>query len=167
MSAAEHQLAQVNVARLREPLDAPETAEFVANLEPVNALADAAPGFVWRLQTEDGDATAVRVFDDDMLIVNMSVWQSLEALSAFVYGSGHREVLRRRREWFDRLADAHVALWWIETGTRPTVAEAERRLVHLRTLGPTPVAFTFRVPFPVAGPAEPTKVDDGWSCPTA
>jgi heme-degrading monooxygenase HmoA len=160
-----HELAQVNVARLRAPLDTPQLADFVANLEPVNALADAAPGFVWRLQTEDGNATAVRVLDDDMLIVNMSVWRSLEALSAFVYGGGHREVMRRRREWFERLADAHVALWWVEVGTRPTVAEAERRLVQLRTHGPTREAFTFRTPFPAPGAAGPVAAADDWRCP--
>jgi heme-degrading monooxygenase HmoA len=160
-----HELAQVNVARLRAPLDTPQLADFVANLEPVNALADGAPGFVWRLQTEDGNATAVRVLDDDMLIVNMSVWRSLDALSAFVYGGGHREVMRRRRQWFERLTDAHVALWWVEAGTRPTVAEAERRLVLLRTHGPTREAFTFRTPFPVPGAAGPVAADDDWRCP--
>jgi heme-degrading monooxygenase HmoA len=161
---ARHHLAQVNVAHLRAPLDAPELAEFVANLDPVNALADAAPGFVWRLQTEDGNATAVRVLGDDMLIVNMSVWESLEALSAFVYGGAHRDVMRRRREWFERLAEAHVALWWIPAGGRPTVAEAERRLVRLRAHGPTVDAFTFRQSFPAPGVAGPVPVDDDWRC---
>src|SRR5689334_6952274 len=94
------ELAQLNVARLLAPIDDPRTAEFVAALEPVNALADRAPGFVWRLQTEEGDATAIRVFDDDMIIVNMSTWTSLDHLTAFVYRSGHTEVMRRRREWF-------------------------------------------------------------------
>jgi heme-degrading monooxygenase HmoA len=163
---ATHHLAQVNVARLVAPLDAPELADFVANLEPVNALADTAPGFVWRLQTEDGNATLVRVLDDDMLIVNMSVWRSLDDLSAFVYRSGHRDVMRRRREWFERLADSHLALWWIPAGERPTVADAEDRLVHLRAHGPTAHAFTFRSPFPAPGVHATVRVDDDWRCPT-
>ena len=99
-------LAQVNIALPREPLDAPLLADFVAALAPVNAVADASPGFVWRLQTEDGDATAIRAFGDDRLIVNMSVWESVEALRGFVYGEAHAAVLRRRREWFERLGRA-------------------------------------------------------------
>ncbi|MCO1660861.1 DUF3291 domain-containing protein [Pseudonocardia humida] len=142
------QLAQVNIALPIAPLSTPELAGFVAELEPVNALADAAPGFVWRMQTEDGDATAVRGFDDDRLIVNMSVWTSVEALAAFVYSGHHREVMARRREWFARMREAFQALWWVPDGTRPTVTDAEVRLDHLRRQGPTPHAFTFARPFP-------------------
>ena len=123
-------------------------ADFVAKLAPINALADGSPGFVWRLQTEDGDATAIRVFDDDRLIVNMSVWTSFEALADFVYRSAHVEVMRRRREWFHSMAELFMTLWWIPAGTIPTLDEAEERLLHLRTHGPTPRAFTFRDPFP-------------------
>jgi hypothetical protein len=137
-------LAQVNIALPREPLDAPLLAGFVAALAPVNAVADASPGFVWRLQTEDGDATAIRAFGDDRLIVNMSVWESSEALRAFVYGDAHAAVLRRRREWFERLAEPETALWWVPAGTTPTVAEAEERLAHLRAHGAGPHAFTLR-----------------------
>ena len=136
-------LAQVNIALPSEPLDSPLLAEFVAALEPVNALADRSPGFVWRLQTEDGDATGIRAFGDDRLIVNMSVWESLEALRAFVYSGEHLAVMRRRREWFARM-DAFLALWWVPLGHIPTVAEAEERLDHLRAHGPTSAAFTFR-----------------------
>jgi hypothetical protein len=144
-----YQLAQLNIGRPIEPLDSARLAGFVSQLEPVNALADAAPGFVWRLQTEDGDATAIRPFDDDRLIVNMSVWESLQSLSDFVFqNAGHREVLRRRRDWFVQLAEAIAVLWWVPAGHRPTVAEAQERLVHLRNLGPTPHAFTFRTHFP-------------------
>lgn len=146
--ASPHHLAQVNVARLRAPLDAPELADFVAALEPVNALADAAPGFVWRLQTDEGDATSIRAFDDDMIIVNMSVWESLEALRDFVYRSDHRTFLARRRRWFERMDAPMVALWWVPAGHRPTVAEAKQRLDALEGLGPTPEAFTFRRSFP-------------------
>jgi hypothetical protein len=149
-----HHLAQVNIALPREPLDSPALAEFVAALEPVNALADRSPGFVWRLQTEEGDATGIRAFGDDRLIVNLSVWTSLEALRAFVYGSGHLAVMRRRREWFERMAGAFLALWWVPAGHVPRVAEAEQRLEHLRLQGPTPRAFTFRTHFPPPGSVE-------------
>lgn len=153
--ASPHQLAQVNVARLRAPLDAPELADFVAGLDPVNALADAAPGFVWRLQTDEGDATSIRAFDDDMIIVNMSVWDSLEALRDFVYRSDHRTFLARRREWFERMDAPIVALWWVPAGHRPTVTEAKERLDALDRLGPTPEAFTFRTLFPAAAVPAP------------
>jgi hypothetical protein len=140
-------LAQVNVARLREALDRPSMQGFVDGLEPINALADASPGFVWRLQTDDGDATSLRVFDDGMMIVNMSVWTSVEALRAFVYASDHAGYLRRRSDWFERLAEAPTALWWVAEGHAPTVDEAKERLDMLRERGPTPDAFTLRYPF--------------------
>ena len=128
-------------------------AGFVARLEDINALADATPGFIWRLQTEDGDATAVRPYDDDRILVNMSVWENLEALSAFVYRSPHAEVLRQRRAWFERLTDAVTVLWWVPAGHRPSVEEAKGRLERLRRDGPSPMAFTFRQPFPAPGAA--------------
>ena len=143
------QLAQVNVARLLAPLDDARTAGFVANLEPINALADASPGFVWRLQSERGDATSIRILDDDLLIVNLSVWDSLESLRAFVYASAHRTVLGRRAEWFEPAEQAHLAAWWIATGTRPTVPEAVDRLLALRADGPTERVFTLKAPFPL------------------
>jgi heme-degrading monooxygenase HmoA len=145
-------LAQVNVALLRAPLDGPELAGFVALLEPINALADRSPGFVWRLQTEDGDATAVRPFDDDRILVNLTVWESLEALRDFVYASRHLDAMRRRREWFHRLAIPYLALWWVPPGTVPTVAEAKRRLELVQRQGPGPDAFTLREPSPPPGP---------------
>jgi heme-degrading monooxygenase HmoA len=151
---AAHHLAQVNLATLRAPLDGPELAGFVAQLEPINALADRSPGFVWRLQTEDGDATAIRVFDDQRIIVNLSVWESLESLRDFVYASRHLEVMRHRRAWFHRMADAYLALWWVQAGTVPTAAEARRRLELLARQGPGPDVFTFRVPFPAPAAAE-------------
>jgi heme-degrading monooxygenase HmoA len=148
-------LAQVNLATLRAPLDSPELAGFVAQLEPVNALADQSPGFVWRLQTEDGDATAIRPFEDDRVMVNLSVWASLEALRAFVYASRHLDVMRQRRAWFHRMPDPFMALWWVPAGTIPTVAEAKDRLELLARRGPTAAAFTFRAPFPE--PADATR----------
>jgi hypothetical protein len=141
-------LAQVNISRLLAPLDSELLADFVAALDPVNAAGDAAPGFGWRLQTEDGDATAVRIFDDPDLIVNLTVWTDLASLGDFVFGSGHVEIMRRRRTWFAKPDEAMTALWWIPAGTRPSVADAEQRLTALRELGPTPFAFTMRAPFP-------------------
>ena len=159
------QLAQVNVSRLLEPLDAPRLADFVAALDPVNALADAAPGFVWRLQTEDGDATAIRVFDDPMIIINLTVWESVDALAAFTFNSDHTAVMRRRREWFHRLREASTALWWVPDGHRPTPHEAQARLEHLRRHGPGAHAFTFRAPFPPPGSDDVTPPADDWLCP--
>jgi hypothetical protein len=122
-------------------------AEFMARLDPVNALADTAPGFVWRLQGDDGDATSIRAFDDERIIVNMSVWESIEALTNFAYGNrDHLAVMRRRREWFEKIA-VYMVLWWVPIGHEPSVAEAEERLEHLRSHGPTPYAFTFRQRF--------------------
>ncbi|HEV3465546.1 MAG TPA: DUF3291 domain-containing protein, partial [Actinomycetota bacterium] len=129
-------------------LDGPELAGFVAQLEPINALADQSPGFVWRLQTEDGDATAIRPYADDRVMVNLSVWASLEALRTFVYASQHLDVMRHRRQWFHRMADPYLALWWVPAGTIPTVAEAKQRLELLASQGPTAGAFTFQAPFP-------------------
>ncbi|MFE6337401.1 DUF3291 domain-containing protein [Streptomyces sp. NPDC057798] len=165
-STAAHQLAEVNIARLKFPLDSPQLKDFVDALDPVNADADAADGFVWRLQDESGDATEIAVLGDEWLIINMSVWRDADALTAYMYRGRHREMLARRREWFEKVEEAMVALWWVPAGHRPTVAEAESRLLHLRTNGPTPYAFTFRTMFP-ARSAEPValEVPDGLGCP--
>ena len=143
------QLAQLNIARLLAPLDDPRLEGFVKNLDRVNGLGDASPGFVWRLQTDDGDATALRPFPDPDIIVNLTVWESIEALEAFAYReASHLAVLRRRREWFERHTEAPTALWWVPTGHIPTVAEALDRLALLRAEGPSSRAFTFRARFP-------------------
>ena len=157
------QLAQVNIALPREPLESPLLADFVAALEHVNALADSSPGFVWRLQTQEGDATGIRGFGDDRLIVNVSVWESLEALRAFVYSGDHVGVMRRRREWFEQM-DFSMALWWVPAGHLPSVDEAEERMAQLREYGPTAYAFTFRHSFPPGGAGEPIA-DDRDLCP--
>ncbi|MFE0675594.1 DUF3291 domain-containing protein [Streptomyces sp. NPDC058867] len=164
MTAA-FELAQVNIGRLKAPLDSAELKDFVDALDPVNADADAADGFVWRLQSDSGDATDVPVFGDEWLIVNMSVWRDAQALTAYMYMGRHREMLARRREWFERVREAMAALWWVPAGHRPTVAEAEARLLHLRAHGPTPYAFTLRTPFPAQG-AEPValEVPDDLGC---
>ena len=139
---SDRQLAQVNVARLLAPIDSPLTQGFVDGLEAINAVADDAPGFVWRLQTEQGDATSVRISDDDMLLVNLSVWASVEALKTFVFRSDHRHYRARRDEWFERSRQPYVALWWVPVGHIPTVTEAGERLGQLRADGPTRFAFT-------------------------
>jgi hypothetical protein len=143
-----YHLAQLNVGRPRGPLDDPVMAGFLAALVPINALADASPGFVWRLQTEDGDATSIRSDADPTVMVNMSVWESVESLRDFVYHTRHLDVLRDRREWFERMAQNHLVLWWVERGTEPTIDEAFARLADLERHGPSEAAFTLRVPFP-------------------
>jgi hypothetical protein len=169
------QLAQVNVARAQFPVDSAQMADFMALLDPINALADGTEGFVWRLQTEAGDATALRPFDDDRILINMSVWESFAALRSFVYLSNHLEVMRRRREWFERMAEAYLALWWIPAGQLPTIADARARLDILRERGPSPAAFTFHDRYPAPEPsADPNqgrfeygRVDRGVSAPSA
>lgn len=148
-------LAQVNIARLREPLDSAALADFVAALDPVNAEAEAAPGFLWRLQADDGNATSIRAFEWDErgtagVIVNLSTWSSPGDLRAFVYSGLHREVLGRRREWFHHVAEGMTALWWVPAGHRPTTDEAEDAIRSLREHGPTAAAF---------------GLDDAWSAP--
>jgi hypothetical protein len=168
-----YELAQVNVARLAAPLDDPLLGDFMAALDPVNAAAEAELGFVWRLQTEDGNATAIQAFTWDAagssgVIVNMSVWTDVEHLAAFVYGELHRQVLRRRREWFEPMTEAFVACWWVPVGDRPTTEDAEDRVRHLRHHGPTPRAFTLREHYP---PPDAEQADaallgsDDWLCP--
>jgi hypothetical protein len=141
------ELAQVNVGRLLAPVDSPQIADFIAALDPINALADSSPGFIWRLQTAEGNATALHSFDDELIISNMSVWESIEALRAFTYTSAHNGFMSRRREWFEKYVTAYLALWWIRAGHRPTIEEAKERLDLLDRLGPTADAFTFRTPF--------------------
>ncbi|MBV9657803.1 MAG: DUF3291 domain-containing protein [Verrucomicrobia bacterium] len=149
-------LAQVNIAQMRAPMTDPIMAEFVAGLGPVNALADSSPGFVWRLvEDEHGHATDDRPFGDDRILINLSVWESREALQHFVYHTLHQQFLKKRREWFERMKEAWVVLWWVPAGHRPTVVEAKARLEHLRTHGESPHAFSFREPFPPPAEASP------------
>ena len=161
-------LAQLNIAIPRAPLDSAQMKDFMDALDPVNAVADAAPGFVWRLQTDEGNATSLRAFDDDNLMLNMSVWESLESLRAFVYSTReHLDIMRRRREFFEEMAELFLVLWWVEAGHIPTIPEAEERLTLLRALGPSPDAFTFRRHFPppdASGDAGPVD-DDRDLCP--
>ena len=146
------QLAQLNIARMRFPLESPEMADFVNNLDRINELADSSEGFVWRLQGDGNDATSLRPFDDDFIIVNMSVWDNLESLKNYVYKSAHTDIFRRRAEWFEKVQEAMVVNWWIPTGQIPTLTESKERLEHLRQNGSSEFAFSFREAF--ATPSE-------------
>lgn len=167
MSDEVFHLAQLNIGRLLAPIDSPQIADFVGALDRINALGEASPGFVWRMQDDGGNATAIPVFeDDDRYIANLTVWESIEALTDFVYRSDHAAVMRRRREWFSRMVEAYLVLWWIPAGTSPTLAEAIERLEHMRAHGPSPYAFTIRESWPAAGAAADVVTDDRWTCPT-
>jgi hypothetical protein len=146
----DHHIAQVNIAQAKDSMESETMADFVARLDEINALAESAPGFVWRLKTEDGNATSLRPFDDEFIIVNMTVWETIEALYQYVYYSDHVEVYRRRREWFNVLKNPAFVMWWIPAEHIPTIDEAKQKLEHLQEYGPTPLAFTFKQPFVVA-----------------
>ena len=141
-------LAQASIGRAVAPMDDPAMAEFMALLDPVNALAEDSPGFVWRLQSDSGNATDIKVTDDPRVIVNLSVWESADALSDYVYLSRHTPAMARRREWFETPDRPHLVLWWVGAGHRPSVAEALARLDLLAEIGPTLDAFTFKQCFP-------------------
>jgi hypothetical protein len=161
------QIAQMNVATALYDLDHPGMSDFMGNLDRINALAEASPGFVWRLKGEGNDATDLKVSDDPRFIVNMSVWESIEALFDFAYRSDHRAVMVRRREWFARSAGPYQVLWWIEPGVYPLVEDGLARLRHLAEHGPTPWAFTFKTVFPPGDAApvdlEPEPYCVGWA----
>ena len=160
---SQYELAQLNIASMKEPLESPGMADFVANLERINALAESSRGFVWRLKTDEGDATALRPLGDSTL-VNMSVWENVAALNDYVYKSAHVEIMRRRKEWFERMREASIVLWWVPRGHRPSVAQAIERLELLRAQGPTADAFTFRKAFPPPD-AHEGPVTFGDECP--
>lgn len=143
------QLAQLNIGRILGPVDSPVMAEFVGNLDRINALAEGSPGFVWRLKDEGsgasdtGDATSIKLYDDELSIPNLSVWESVEALKHYVYKTDHVEFFKRRSEWFEKPSKAHFVMWWVKDDHRPTIDEALERLEHLQVHGPTDHAFTF------------------------
>ncbi len=148
------ELAQLNIARFIKPADHPDNIDFVSNLDRVNALAELQPGFVWRLTGEGNDALDLNAFDDPNVISNMSVWQDMESLAAFVYrNKEHRSIMRRRKEWFEAM-EFHLVLWWVDVNQRPTIEGAVKRLEHLKKNGPSDHAFTFKTPF--AAPGEQT-----------
>ena len=144
-------IAQLNVGRILAPTDSPQLAEFMAALDEINARAEATPGFIWRLQSDSGNATDIRVSADPSFLVNMSVWANIESLFDFVYRSAHTAVMARRREWFEKPTEAYQVLWWVPAGQVPSVREALERLDHLRQHGPTPQAFTFNRRYPPPG----------------
>jgi len=163
-----YHLAQLNVGIIKAPLESPVMADFVNNLDRINALAEASPGFVWRLQTEEGNATALRPTEDENFLVNMSVWEDADSLSRFVFKSAHVEIMRRRREWFERMVEAYLVLWWVPKGHVPTVDEALAKLARLREHGPSPEAFTFRTAFPPPDAApDRTPFAFGNECPAS
>lgn len=151
-------VAQANVARALDDLDSPQLAEFMNNLDRINALADESPGFVWRLQSEAGNATDIQVGDDARFIVNLSVWETTEALFDFVYRTAHTKIMAQRRNWFEKPTLAHQALWWVPVGHEPTVEEALAKLAVLDRLGPGPAAFTFKQRYPA--PDRPAAAPD-------
>ncbi|NJN43419.1 MAG: DUF3291 domain-containing protein [Anaerolineae bacterium] len=139
-----YHLAQLNIATLREPIDSPLLADFVAQLDEINALAEQSEGFLWRLKDEEGNATAIKVFDDEPIIINMSVWETAESLKAYVYNTAHSGVMKQRTKWFEKPTTPHLVLWWIPAGNIPTPQEAKEKLLYLTQHGETDHAFTFR-----------------------
>jgi hypothetical protein len=150
-------LAQLNIAKMLYPLDMPEMRDFRDNLDAINTLADSSEGFVWRLRDGSGNSTGVRIFDDDYLLVNLSVWTDCDHLHGFVYKSAHASLFKRKKEWFSRMTDRHMVIWYIPAGTVPTIGEALERLTHLREKGESPFAFSFRRLF---GPGDPSASTD-------
>jgi len=155
-----YQLAQVNIARMRAPLEDEIMRPFVDRLDEINALADAAPGFVWRLQSGEGNATYLRPYDDDRILFNLSVWESVEALKHYVYKTAHAEMLRGRRDWFEHFDAQYQALWWVPSGHIPGVHEAKERLARMEEHGPSQFAFTFKT---VQPPDESFLATFDWS----
>ncbi len=147
----EFHIAQINIARMLAPIDSQVMSDFVAQLPPINELAEASPGFVWRLQSEGGDATSIKVYDDDMVIINLTVWESVESLRQYVYKSAHSVVMRDRRRWFEKFDGPYYAMWWIPAGHLPDPQEAKERLEHLRKHGDSPYAFSFKNVFSEPG----------------
>jgi uncharacterized protein DUF3291 len=144
-----YHIAQLNIGRIRAPVDDPQMAGFMNRLDEINAIADKSPGFVWRLQTTEGNATYFRPYpEDDRILMNMSVWETVEALRNFVFKTVHAELLRQRHEWFEKFAGAYTALWWAPSGHIPGIDEATKRLAYLDAHGPTQFAFTFQKVFP-------------------
>ena len=143
-----YHLAQINIARMLAAIDDPLMADFVANLPRINLMAEQSPGFVWRLQSDSGDATSIKVYDDDMIIINLTVWKSPDALRSFVYKSDHYEFLRDRKRWFEKFDGPYYAMWWIPAGHIPTTEEARERLEYLREHGDSSYSFSLKKLFP-------------------
>ena len=153
----EFHIAQINIARMLAPIDDPIMVDFVSQLPPINALAEQSPGFVWRLQSEEGDATSIKVYDDDMVIINLTVWESVDALRQYVYKSAHSGVLRDRKRWFEKFDGPYYALWWVPAGHLPDPQKAKERLEYLREHGDSAYAFSFKKVFDTPGIAVGSK----------
>lgn len=149
-------LAQLNIAAMKAPLESPLLAEFAANLDRINQLAEQSPGYIWRLETEEGNATALRPFGDDML-VNLSLWRDIDSLFDYVYLSAHKEIMARRKQWFNAMGSAYSVLWWVNAEQRPSVEQAREKLQHLQQHGPTAQAFTFKQRFDPYGARLPKR----------
>ena len=149
---ASFHIAQVNVAQAKADMESELMRGFVSRLDEINALADRADGFIWRLQEDSGSATAIRVFDDPLLLINMSVWANLEALKHYVYKSLHVELIKDREAWFNKMGESHQALWWISAGHIPSPEEARKKLEYIRKNGSSAEAFTFAKPYPMPMP---------------
>ncbi len=155
---SKYHLAQINIAQAKDSMDSETMKGFVDRLDEINALADKSPGFIWRLQSEEGNATDIQAYDDPLIIVNMTVWQDIESLKNYVYKSDHVELIRDRSAWFHKITNVHQVLWWVTAGHIPSVAEGQQKLSILQKHGPSPEAFTFAKPF--AMPLAPLPQDE-------
>lgn len=142
-----YHLAQINISRLQYPIDHPQIAEFVENLDHINHLAENSPGFIWRLKDDSGNATGIHPFGDPMIVINMSVWDNVNSLKAFAFHTEHIQFMRKRSQWFEKLDGPNMVMWWVPKGHFPTIIEAKERLHLLESAGDTPKAFTFRKTF--------------------
>ena len=137
-------IAQVNIAKMKAPMDSPIMVDFVNNLDHINDIAEKSPGFVWRLKVDTNNATSIKIFDDEFLLVNMSVWDNMDHLFEYVYNSMHGEILKRKKEWFHKMGEMHMAIWYIKNHKYPLESEARERLKYIRKYGETPYSFTFK-----------------------
>lgn len=161
MSRSDFHLVQFNTARARFPPEDPRMRTFLAQLLHINSLADGSPGFVWRLQTEDGNSIAIRPYEDDHILITYSIWESIEHVFEFTYRGPHARVMKDRKQWFDKIEDPYIVLWWAPAGEIPSLAEAVRRLDHLRRHGPTEFAFDFHHRFPAPAPGPEVVPQEG------
>lgn len=144
-----YHIAQLNIAKMLAPIDSDIMHGFVSRLDEINALAEQSEGFVWRLKGDDNNATAIRIFEDDMLIINLSVWESIDALHTYTYKTAHAELIKGRKDWFSALGKPHMALWWVKAGDIPLTTDAKERLEYLQANGASPYSFTFAKRFTV------------------
>ena len=146
---AKYQLAQINIGRIKGAgIDDPIMKEFVDNLDAINRLAETSAGFIWRLKSDDNNATSFNPYNDEQVIINISVWENIESLENYVFKTLHADFLRRRKEWFQKFGKVTTAMWWIREGEFPSVEEAVDKLARLQQEGPTSSIFDFKSKFP-------------------